>query len=718
VSKFSLGLICWALSLSLSAAAEKKPVTIEALLNQHRPALPTPIWSPDGKHFAVENGDKVTLYDSVNGHSQEWFAVSSLTHQEHRPGAKAFGWQNRRVSAASFQWSNNNQDLLAAVDGDLFLVHPGGKFTELTRTFIDAEDPKLSPDSSHILYRFHSNLFVLNIAKKKITPLTTDGTPTRLNGQLDWVYPEELDLGTATWWSPDSQKIAFMQFDVSNEFVYPQSDLLGERAFAEPERYPQAGTPNAQVRVGVITLRSGEIKWMNLGSTENSLLARVTWLPDSITLAVERLSRVQNKLELLFCDVKNGRPRRVLKEESKTWINFTDNFYPVSSGAEFLWSSESSGFRHIYRYSAKGQLLNQITSGDWEVRGIAAIDEARQLIYFSSSEAGPLETQLYSVSFNGGDRKRITPEQGSHRIDANIDASAFIDTFSSFQQPPQAVLKSASGQKISVLVPPGNAAEEYVLLPSEIIQLKAADGATLYGKLTKPAGYEPGTRYPLIVEVYGGPGVQLIQNQWSGVTWGQMMAQKGYLVFTLDNRGSAGRGHAFEEPIFHALGTQEVADQKDGVQYLIQAGMVDPDRVGITGWSFGGFMTIRSLLLAADVFKVGVAGAPVTDWHNYDTIYTERYMGLPDANVESYDATSNTRNAAKLEGKLLIVHNIEDDNVLFQNTVQMASALETADRRFFMQIYPQKTHGVSGPLERALNETIADFFDQYLKVIH
>ena len=425
------------------------------------------------------------------------------------------------------------------------------------------------------------------------------------------------------------------------EFVYPQTDLLGERAFAEPERYPQAGTPNALVRIGVIDIDTGDIKWMDLGSTANNLLARVTWMPDSDTLAIERLSRVQNKLELLFCDSRSGHVHRVLEEQAKTWINFEDNFYPLKTTPEFLWTSESSGFRHIYRYSDKGELLNQATSGDWEVRGIAAINEPKKLIYYASSEAGPLQTQLYSVGFDGGERKRITPEEGSHLIHANADGSAFIDIFSSFSTPTQAILKKAEGQQVSVMTPPDKSAmEEYTLLPSEIVQVKANDGTILYGRLTKPANYQPGTKYPLIVEVYGGPGVQIVRNQWYGVDWGQMMAQKGYVVFSLDNRGSSGRGHAFETPIYHNMGTTEVADQKAGVEYLIQQGLVDAARVGVTGWSYGGYMTLHSLLLAPDVFKVGVAGAPVTDWRNYDTIYTERYMGLPEDNTDAYVRTS------------------------------------------------------------------------------
>lgn len=691
---------------------------MDAILSQRRTPMPAPIWAPDGKHYALMSRQKMSVCDAAAGECTEWFDLGPLARQAHHASStKPFGWQNRRVGTNSFEWAQNSRDALAAVDGDLFFVNASGKSVQLTKTDEEEEDPKLSPDGTRILYRSRSNLFLLDVASKKVTALTSDGTETLLNGQLDWVYPEELDLNTASWWSPDSKKIAFLQFDVSKEFMYPQSDLLGERAQEEPQRYPQAGTPNALVRIGIIDVATREIKWMDLGSTEKSLLARVIWLPDSKTVAVERLSRVQDKLELLFCDVENGKAHTVLTEKSKDWINFTDNFRPLESG-EFLWTSEASGFRHIYRYSAKGKLLNQITDGDWEVRGIAAVDEGKRMIRFVSSEASPLEAQLYAVSFDGGAAKRLTTEEGWHTIHSNADGSAFVDVFSSFNTPPQAILKNGAGERVKVLAEADKSAmDEYTLLPSEIVKIQAGNGATLYGRLTKPLNYVAGTKYPLIVEVYGGPGVQQVRNQWYGVNWRQMMAQKGYVVFSLDNQGSAGRGHAFEAPVYHNLGAQEVSDQKAGVAYLIQQGLVDPERVGITGWSYGGYMTIHSLLFAPDVFKVGVAGAPVTDWRNYDTIYTERYMGLPETEGARYDAASNVHNAEKLRGKLLIVHNFEDDNVLFQNSMQMANALEHADKMFYMQIYPQKTHGVSGELRRPLEEMTTEFFDSALKPV-
>jgi dipeptidyl-peptidase 4 len=710
---FAVGATCAALLAAQGSA--KKPVTIDAILARQPARSITPIWSPDGKAFVYEENDVLNLFTAGDRKQREWFKLEALEKLAAHPAKpQEFGWQNRRVSSASYQWFPDSKDLLVAAGGDLFIVHADGTFDQLTHTEIDEEDPKLSPDGKLVLYRSKSNLYLIDLASRQTRQLTTGGTATLLNGELDWVYPEELDIHTASWWSPDSTRIAYFQFDVNREFVYPQADLLGVRAIAEPERYPQSGTPNANVRLGVISAQGGSTKWMDLGDTANTLLARVAWLPDSSQIAVERFSRLQDKLDLLLCDPASGAVRTILHEQSKTWINVADNLCFLKSRPEFLWTSERTGFRHIYRYTNGGELLGQLTNGNWEVTTIAAVDEAQQRVYYTSSEPGPLEWQLYSVGFAGGERTRMSKEDGTHFIYSNAGGSYYYDWYSNLERPEEGVVRSAAGEQLTVIQPADTVLDEYDVLPTEIVQVKAPGAPALYARLVRPAGFQPGTKYPAIVEVYGGPGVQTIRNQWYDLD-AQLFAHRGYVVWQLDNRGSNGRGHAFETPIFRELGKQEVADQRLGVEHLIAMGFVDHKRIGITGWSYGGYMTIHALLLAPDVFKVGVAGAPVTDWHNYDTIYTERYMGLPEENKAGYDASSNVRNAALLEGKLLIVHNIEDDNVLFQNTMQMANALEVADKQYFLQLYPLKSHGVHGQLRKPLYEAIANFFDAHLK---
>jgi dipeptidyl-peptidase-4 len=710
------GLLCAA---CLSAQnSGKKPITLDDVVAQTRARGISPIWSPDGKTFAYEEKGSVYRYDVAERKAKEWFKPSALEKLAVQPAAgNDAAWQNRRVGSESLQWFPDGKEMLAAEGGDLFIVRANGKPEQITKTEVNEEDPKLSPDGKQVLYRWKSNLYVIDLKTRQPRQLTTDGTPTLLNGQLDWVYPEELEIHTATWWSPDSKRIAYFQFDVSHEFIYPQTDLLGERAASEPERYPQAGTANALVKLGVLSLEDGATHWMDLGETSNTLLARVDWLPDSSRLAVERLNRVQDQLDLLFCNPASGATHEVLHEASKTWINMQDNLFLLKSRPEFLWTSEhDNGFRHIYRYSDKGELLGQLTSGDWEVKSITAIDEGRERVYFMSSEASPLESQLYSIGFKGGARTRLTSEEGVHTVNGNDGGSEFVDRFSSANRPPETVLRNATGEQMAVLQPADTKPlEEYDLLPSETQKVTTEDGTVLYGRLIKPAGFRQGVKYPLIVAVYGGPGVQAVRDEWQGIDWNQALAHRGYVVWQMDNRGSSGRGHHFEEPIFREMGTQEVADQRLGVEHVVKLGFVDPERIGITGWSYGGYMTIHSMLGAPDLFKVGVAGAPVTDWHNYDTIYTERYMDLPAHNAAHYNVSSNVQNAVKLRGRLLIVHNFEDDNVLFQNTMQMANALELANKIFFMQIYPEKTHGVTGPIRKTLLEEMTTFFDENLK---
>jgi dipeptidyl-peptidase 4 len=704
------------LAMPVLAAAARKPITIDVLLTPQESAAVSPVWSPDGNSFVFEKRDEVYRYRNTTSKPKLWFSLSDLRGPAEKEGDPApFNWRNRRVSSAVLQWFPNGEELLASQAGSLFVVHANGKADRIALP-APAEDPQLSPNGESVLYRSNANLYVLNLASKQSRQLTEGGSETLLNGELDWVYPEELDLGQAAWWSPDSTRVAYLQFDIGHEFVYPQADLLGERAVSEPERYPQAGTPNARVRLGVVAATGGPTMWMQAGDSPDLLMARVSWLPDSTKIALETMPRIQNALDLVFCDPSTGKTKTILHEESKTWINIADNLHWLRARPEFLWTSERSGFRHIYRYSFNGELLGQLTAGEWEVRSIDAVDEAGGLVYYTSTEDTPLETQLSTVPLTGGVRTRITTAGFSHHLGVQPEGRFFVDQFSNMSTPPETVVRGVHGEQMAVLhARDAKAASSFDLPPTEIVKFKSEDGTLLYGRLMKPIGFQAGHQYPLIVAVYGGPGAQGVRNEWERPDMAQVYASNGYLVWSVDNRGSSGRGHAFEAPLFRNLGAVEVADQRAGVEYLLKLRLVDRNRIGITGWSYGGYMTIRCLLQAGDIFKVGVAGAPVTDWHNYDTIYTERYMGMPQQNAAAYTASSNLASAGKLEGKLFIQHNFEDDNVLFQNTMQMVNALERADKPYAMQLYPHKSHGVIGALRRPLYEANLSFFERNLK---
>jgi dipeptidyl-peptidase-4 len=417
-------------------------------------------------------------------------------------------------------------------------------------------------------------------------------------------------------------------------------------------------------------------------------------------------------------DVKSGEASVVFRESDPYWINLSGDVQFVNGGQGFLWTSERDGHRHIYiYYSLSGKLERQLTAGPWEVTAINGVDQDRGRVFYTSSEATPLERHLYSVSIDGRDKRRLTQEAGTHSIAMGPQGAYYLDTYSSPQTPSRVVLHAGSGAELGVYREADRTqADEYDILPTEIVSFKAADGTLLYGRMVKPAGFQAGKKYPMVVTVYGGPGVPLpIRNAWAGVDIDQVYAHRGYVVWQSENRGGMGRGHAFETGIYHNLGVTELADQVAGVKYAISLGFVDPERVGIRGWSYGGFMTANALLNAPDVFRCGVAGAPVTNWLNYDTIYTERYMGLPQDNPDGYKNTALGPKAGNLKGRLMIVHNYEDDNVLFQNSLQLVSALEQAGKTFDFMLYPQKSHGVSGPLARQMNATMLEFFDRWLK---
>jgi dipeptidyl-peptidase-4 len=700
-----------------SSPAAKKPVTLDAAAAAAAPAPFSSVWASDGRRFAIVEEGKLRIYDLPSRSEAEVAALSAFEQADRPPAPERFAFENRNLRQAAVQWFPSGRELLISAGGGLFLFRPGAAgWTRLTSTHGAERDPKVSPNGRSVSFRREHDLYSLEIATAKEVRLTRDGSPTLLNGEVDWVYPEELDLGTAHWWSPDSESIAYLQFDVSREPVYPHVDLFGPRAALEPQRYPQAGTPNADVRLGVVPARGGRTVWMDLGQTRDHLYPRVWWLPDSKGIAVLRTNRVQNRLDLLVADPVTGRSRVVLQETDPFWINVREDLRFLKGGKEFIWASERDGFNHLYRYAIDGRELGRITSGEWEVAGIAEVDEGSGSVYYVSTESGPLERQLWRAGLDGGGRKRITRAPGTHAISMGPDCRYYLDSHSSLTSPPRKTVHTGDGAEWAIYREADRRPlDEYRMMPSEIIEVKASDGTTLYGRLVKPEGFEQGKKYPLVVNVYGGPHAQTVRDAWPGVlNLEQVLAQRGYLVWALDNRGSFGRGHKFEAAVFRDLGRKEVEDQKAGVGRLVELGLADPRRVAIRGWSYGGYMTLHALLLAPEVFRCGVAGAPVTDWRNYDTIYTERYMGLPADNPDGYRNASNLEHAADLKGRLLIAHNLEDDNVLFENTARMADALERAGKLFELMIYPNKAHGLASGRKHFM-ELEADFLERNLR---
>jgi dipeptidyl-peptidase-4 len=697
-------------------AAEKRPVTAADVVSPEEGVAHSIRWAPDSSKFAIVEDGTVSVYTVKTASKRDVIAVAELERAAAKmPARTTEDWINRHTADTRAQWFADSRRLLVPAGGDLFILDTEkGSFETLLHTREEERDAKLSPDNRTMAFRRAHDLYAIDVASRKERRLTRGGSETLRNGETDWVYPEELDLETAYWWSPDSRSIAYLQFDISREPVFPQVSLMQARGVMEPERYPKAGDPNAGVRLGLVAAAGGRTKWMKLGPVEDHLLARVAWAPNSREILAERLNRVQNRMELLLANRETGAAQTVLHEEDRYWINAGETPRFLAAGDRFLLTSERSGFRHLYLWDVGGKTHTQLTKGDWAVDQIAGVDEKRELVYYTSTEENPIERQLYAVRFDGSGKRKLSNGAGTHEASFSPDGAYYLEDFSSVSSPVRSVVYAADGKQLGVFREsrmPG-----VKLHPVENVTMKTADGTTLYAQLIRPAGFDASRKYPAVVSVYGGPDVQRVRNQWMGVNAEQLLAERGFVVWRVDNRGGAGRGHAFESVIFHELGKQELEDQKEGIQHLIAMGFVDPARLGMTGWSYGGYMTLYTVTHAPALIRAAVAGAPVTDWRNYDSIYTERYMGLPSENAAGYTASSPVETAAGMgDTKLLILHNIEDDNVHFQNSVQMAAALENAGKFFYMTVYPGKTHAVQGAARRQMVEQTVRFFEENLK---
>jgi len=583
----------------------------------------------------------------------------------------------------------------------------------------DLADPKVSPDGKYVSFIRDHNLWAASTADGKEHALTQGGTEDVRKGELDWVYPEELDINTAYWWSPDSASIAYLEMDQRKVSQFSLLNFESYTGEAELQRYPVPSGANPIVHVYVVSAAGGTPRLMDTGAETDIYLPRVNWVPDSKRLAIQRLNREQNNLDLLLADASSGKATTILTEKDPCWINVSDDLRFLKDSKHFLWSSERAGYRHLFLYDLSGKQLEQLTKGDWEVTQVDAVDEAKRIIYFSATEKSPIERQLNRVSFDGSGFSRITREAGTHGIRFAPTAASYVDTYSNAMTPPRRDIYVADGSKLATLeedkVP---ALAEYHLSPVEFFIIKSRDGATLNCSMIKPPNFDPSKKYPVITFTYGGPHAQVVLNAWSRSAtflWHQMMAQKGYIIFSLDNRGSAGRGHVFEEPLHLHLGAQELSDQRDGAAWLREQTYVDPNRLGIWGWSYGGHMTLHAMFEAGDIYKVGFAGGPVTDWHFYDTIYTERYMGLLPKNEQNYKDSSPIKNAGNLKGKLLIAHGTGDDNVHYSNTLSLINDLMREGKYVEVMAFPGRGHGVSDPpAQRILWERITKFFTDNL----
>jgi dipeptidyl-peptidase-4 len=597
------------------------------------------------------------------------------------------------------------------------------------RLLVEASDtapsltPALSPDGQWVAYVQDAELCVVPAVGGAPRQLTEGARGAdKTHGLAEFVAQEELDRGDGFWWSPDSQWLAFEEVDESPVPIFRILHLGSEAVGTEMEeahRYPFAGGANVDVRLGVVSREGGELVWMDLDPGHAFYLARAFWWNDGQPGAV-LVNRDQTACEIVRFDLKSGTRATVLREERTPWLNLATQPLTLLQGDRFLWLSERSGFMHLHLFDRDGSLIRQVTNGAWVVDAIAGVDESAGMVYFTASREQSTESHLYAVPLDGGELRRITSEAGTHIVTLDHARRRFVDVFSALDTPPTVTLRSLEDGAVHATIhsPSDPRIEDYGLEPPEIVTLRNRVGTLLYGALYRPpAAFGPGP-YPTIVHVYGGPHAQMVTNSWGRMTAAldmQYLRNQGYLLFRLDNRGSARRGLVFESPIAEHLGTVEVDDQVDGVRWLVEQGVADPARVGIFGWSYGGYMTLMCLARAPETFKVGVAGAPVTAWDGYDTAYTERYMRTPQTNPSGYADSSLLTHAANIRGDLLLVHGMLDENVHFRHTARLMNVLNRARKRYEALLFPDERHSLRFEADRiAMHERIIGFFLDHL----
>ncbi|MGI8772815.1 MAG: alpha/beta fold hydrolase [Acidobacteriaceae bacterium] len=721
-------LVTLAAPLAAQSSSAVKPLTVEQIfadpaLNAEPPA--GALWAPDGTRltYRSEAGDIVAVTGATGQSSIlvphgkiSSFTGPDVTEQDRDHRA--------RYHEASYIWGPDSQHLLFDVNGQLWLysLRMGAGVGIAQTGSGSGDDPKFAPDGSSVSYIREHNLYLRKLPDTQ-TPLRLTNTreDTMLNGEVDWVYLEELDVRSNYFWSPDSKSIAYLQMNEASVPQYPIVDWIPTHATVEQQRYPQPGDPNPAVRVGVVSVGNGKTVWTKVPlESSQDYIPRFGWLNHK-TLWVETLTRDHKHLRIYFADASTGATRLAIDQ---TDDKFFDESYDITiSGPHILLTSWRDGHTQIYSYSydearpmaSEARLERQLTSGDGEVAAIKGVDAAAGIVYYLSNEGDPRQQQIWSVHLDGTGKQKISDAPGFHDPVFSPNAKYFIDTSSTAITPPHISMCSNPRECRTFWQAPS--LDRYGLTEPKQLELRAGDGATLYASLLLPAGHEANKSAPLINNPYGGPHVQTVADRWSGrgLLFDELLAQHGFAVLHVDNRGMGGRGRAFAQAAYHNLGPIQLQDQLAAIdQVLAQYPQLDPQRLGWWGWSWGGSFTLNALT-HSDRFRAGVAVAPVTDWRNYDSIYTERYMGLPTQNREAYRDDSAVTTADKLHGRLLLAQGTGDDNVHMENSIQFIQKLIDADLPYDLQLYPRKTHSIAGKTARThLYTRILAQFETYL----
>ncbi|HSP87119.1 MAG TPA: S9 family peptidase [Ignavibacteriaceae bacterium] len=615
--------------------------------------------------------------------------------------------EGEQISLMNYEWSSNSNYIL--ITGLLYArtTKSGGTFyiynvkEKSIQLIIESEkeqaNVQFSPDEKKLGFVRANNIYVTDLESGEEKQLTFDGSETILNGIFDWVYEEEFSIIMGWEWAPDSKSISFWRFDQSNVPKVFITKYDSQYFTPDEQYYPKPGGNNSLVKIGVVDISTAETVWMDLGDETDIYIPRIKYTNDPSRLSIQRLNRLQNKLELLIADTETGNTKTIITETDTCWVDVYDHLEFLNDGKRFIWSSERDGFLHLYLYDLNGELINQVTKGNWEIDKLVSVDEENEIVYYTSLERSPINKDFYSIKLNGSNKKRMNDQKGTHSIDMSLNKKYFIDKYSNINTMPSTILYDVEGNEIKKLIEPDMSGfNEFDFSPIEFITFTTSDGVELNAGMIKPSNFDSTKKYPVLFDNYSGPGSQMVSDEWGFNLLQRMYAQNDYLIFWLDNRGTGGRGKSFENIVYKNLGYYEVKDIIEGAKFLISTGYVDSTRIGIMGTSYGGYVAALVILNGADYFKTAIAGAPLIHWTFYDTIYSERYMQTPSLNPEGYKKSSPLEYVNMLKGKLLIIHGMSDDNVHLQNSVVLVKALQKANKKFDMMFYPEAMHGGFG----------------------
>ncbi len=704
--------ICTAVFIGLNALlAQDKLLTIEDASYMNRELFPARVpqlqWIGDTDHYAYQNDNAIYKVSAKRGTETVLLDLDMLNTGLHLNGFDSL----KRIP--NLDIADHHSCYFS--DGNNYYNYNfnSHQLTLINKVADKASRIEMHHETGNIAYTIDNNLFCAIGGDQR--RITGDTNSDIVNGQD--VHRREFGISKGIFWSPDGQKIAFYRKDESMVDDYPLVDVTQRIAEVEHTKYPMAGMTSEEVTLGVYDIDKGVTIYLKTGEPRDQYLTSVTWSPDSKSVYIGLLNRDQNHLTLNSYDISTGELIRTLFEEKHEKYVEPENplYFNPNNPDEFIWISERDGYDHLYLYNTDGQLIKQLTFGNWVITGFYGFYD-KDLIYFSGTKQSPLENQVYALDLSGGESLRITPDHGTHRAQISRDGKFIIDIYSSTDNGRIIKLLSHKGKELRVIKEENKALEEYNLGKMDIFTLNAADGTPLFCRLIKPIDFDPSKKYPVIVYVYGGPHAQLVSDSWLGGAglFLNYLAQQGFAVFTLDNRGSANRGRDFEQAIFRNLGEQEINDQMTGVEYLQSLPWIDKERIGVTGWSYGGFMTTSLMLRKPDVFKVGVCGGPVIDWRYYEVMYGERYMDTPEDNPEGYENANLLNYVDNLKGKLLVIHGTSDPTVVWQHSLLLVKEVISKGKIMDYFVYPGHGHGVGGKDRVHLNKYMANYFMEHL----